>query len=96
VNDRVVVTFTAADAKLNGIEKVEIKSAAQAAMFDLIDNGDGTYSIAFKDGVIPASIATQLKKKASYAVTLTLNIYIEGNPTAKANTTASVKLTIVK
>ena len=96
VNDRVVVTFTAADVKLNGIEKVEIKTAAQAAMFELIDNGDGTYSIAFKDGVIPASIAKQLKKKASYAVTLTLNIFIEGNLTAKANTTASVKLTIKK
>ena len=37
-----------------------------------------------------------MKKKASYAVTLTLNIFIEGNLTAKANTTANVKLTIKK
>lgn len=95
-NDRVVVTFTTADAKLNGIAKVEIKTAAQAAMFEVIDYGDGTYGIGFKDSVIPASIAKTLAKKASTTVILTLNIYIEGNPTAKTNTSVSVKLIIKK
>ena len=88
-NDRALVWFESADATLNDIVKVEFKNAKQATMFDLIDYGDGTYAIGFKDGKVDKSLMGK-------TVTVSLNVFVEGNQTAKANATANVKLTIVK
>ena len=41
-------------------------------------------------------IAKQLEKKSSVAITLNLNVFLEGNASNKVNTTAQVKLTILK
>ena len=53
-------------------------------------------AIGFKDGKIHTEIAKQLEKKSTVAITLNLNVFIEGNATNKVNSTAQVKLTIVK
>ena len=88
-NDRAMFWFESVDATLNDIAKVEFKNAKQANMFELIDYGDGTYAIGFKDGKVDKSLIGK-------TVTVSLNVFIEGNQTAKANATANVKLTIVK
>lgn len=88
-NDRATVWFEAADAALNNVAKVEIKDTMQAAMFEIIDYGSGVYAIGFKDGNVDPSLVGK-------TVTVTLNVFIDGNLTAKANATAKVKLTVVK
>ena len=88
-NDRVEFSLATADAALNGITRVEFKNARQAALLELIDYGDGTYAIGFKDGKVDKSLIGK-------SVTVPLNIFLEGNRTAKANATVNIKLTIVK
>ena len=68
---------------------MEFKNAKQAAQFQIIKYGNGTYAIGFKDGNVDRSLIGK-------TVAVSLNIFLEGNLTAKANTTASVKLTVVK
>ena len=87
-NDRALVWFEAKDAALNDVSRVEIKDAKYQDKFEVIDYENGQFAIAFKDGV-PENLIGK-------TVTLNLNVFIEGNETAKANTTAKVKLTIVK
>ena len=87
--DRALVWFEAKDAALKGVAKVEIKDAKQRALFEIVDYGNGEFAIAFKDGKVDESLIGK-------SVTVTLNVFVEGNQTAKANTTAKVKLTIVK
>ena len=91
-NDRALVWFESKDATLNEVAKVEFKDAKQAQMFGLIGYGNGVYAIAFENGVDSSLVG----KSATKTVTVTLNVFIEGNPTEKANTTAKVKLTVVK
>ena len=87
-NDRALVWFEAKNAALNEVSKVEIKDAKYQDKFEVIDYGNGQFAIGFRGGV-PESLIGK-------TVTLNLNIFIEGNQTEKANTTAKVKLTIVK
>ena len=95
-NDRALVWFEGTDATLNGIEKLEIKDAKYKDAFEIIDYRDGTFAIGFKDGKLHKEIEKLIEKKASAAITLNLNVFIEGNESTKVNTTAKVKLTIVK
>jgi len=95
-NDRALVWFEAADASLNDVKTIQIKDAKYKDAFEIIDYRDGSFAICFKDGKIHESIAKQLEKKSSISITLNLNVFIEGNESAKANTTQKVKLTIVK
>ena len=88
-NDRAVFRFESVDATLNDIAKVEFKNAKQGNMFELIDYGDGTYAIGFKDGKVDKSLIGK-------TVTVNLNVFLEGNQTAKANASVNVKQTIVK
>ena len=88
-NDRALVWFEAKDEALKGVAKVEIKAAKQRNLFEIIDYGNGEFAIGFKDGNVDESLIGK-------SVTVTLNVFVEGNQTAKANTTAKVKLTIVK
>ena len=88
-NDRALVWFESVDATLNGIARVEVKNTKQATMFELIDYGDGQFAIGFRDGKVDKSLIGK-------TVTVALNVFLEGNQTAKANATANVKLTIVK
>ena len=88
-HDRALFWFETTDATLNSVARVEFKDAKQAAMFELIDHGDGTYAIGFKDG----KVDTKLVGKS---VTVNLNVFIEGNETTKANAAVAVKLTIAK
>lgn len=87
-NDRAPVWFEAKDAALNAVSGVEIKAAKYQNTFEILDYENGQFGIAFSNGV-PENLIVKI-------ATLNLNIFIEGNPTAKANTTAKVKLTIVK
>ena len=95
-NDRAIVWFEAADASLNDVSSVKIKDAKYKDVFEIIDYRDGSFAIDFKDGKLHESIAKQLEKKSSVSITLSLDVFMEGNESAKANTTQKVKLTIVK
>ena len=91
--DRALVWFTTTDAALNSVAEVTIKDAKYQNMFEIIDYKNGEFAIGYKDGIVHSSL---IGKKASTTVTVTLNIVLEGNETGKANTTAKVKLTVVK
>ena len=91
--DRALVWFTTTDAALNSVAEVTIKDAKYQNMFEIIDYENGEFAIGYKDGIVHSSL---IGKKASTTVTVTLNIVLEGNETGKANTTAKVKLTVVK
>ena len=95
-NDRAVVWFEAADATLNDVKTIKIKDAKYKDVNEIIDYRDGSFAVAFKDGKIHESIAKQLEKKSSVSITLSLDVFMEGNESAKANTIQKVKLTIVK
>lgn len=88
-NDRALVWFEAADESLNDAAKVAFKNAKQAELFELIEYGDGTWAIGFRDGKVDKSLVGK-------TVTVNLNVFIEGNQTTKANATVNVKLTVVK
>ena len=87
-HDRALVWFEAKDAALNGVAHVTIKDTKYQDKFEILDCGNGQFAIVFSNGVPETLIGK--------TVTLNLNVFLEGNPTAKANTTAKVKLTIVK
>ena len=91
--DRVVFRFESTDKALNGATKVEIKDAKYKDIFEVYDYGNGQFAIGFKDETVSSAL---IGKKASLDVTLNLNVFIDGNESAKPNTTAKIKLTIVK
>ena len=95
-NDRALVWFESTDMTLNDVKTIEIKDTKYKDAFEIVSYGDGRFAIGFADGKIHKEIAKQLQKKASVSISLNLNIFIEGNESTKANTTAQVKLTILK
>lgn len=92
-NDRVVFRFESKDAALNEVVKVEIKDAKYKNIFEILDYGNGEFAVAYKDSVVSDSLTG---KKATKTVTLKLNVCLDGNESAKANTTVKLKLTVVK
>lgn len=91
-NDRALVWFEATDATLNGVKEITIANTTQAKQFEIIPYGDGLFAIGFKDGKADSA----LTKRNINSVSIKLNVFVKGNETAKASTTATVKLTIVK
>ena len=91
-NDRAVIWFEAKDASLNGVKDITIASAAQARQFEIIPYGNGVFAIGFADGKVDPALV----KKNINSVSVKLNVFVKGNETAKASTTATVKLTVVK
>ena len=85
-NDRASFRITTTDKNLKNVARVEIKDARYAGLFEVIDYGSGRYAIGFKAD--PAL--------AGKTVTLNLNVFLEGNDSAKANATVKIKLTIVR
>jgi len=94
-NDRALVWFEAADGTLNDVSDLKIKDTKYKDVLEVIEYGDGLFAIGFKNGVVDESLQPT-GKATSKTVTVTLNVFMEGNRTTKANTTAKVKLTIVK
>ena len=92
-NDRVLVWFTASDATLNDVSRVEIKDAKYQDMFRIIDYKNGLYAVAYQGGKVHSSL---IGKKDTMKVTLNLNVFLEGNESTKANTTAKLALTVIK
>lgn len=93
VHDRALVWFESQDLTLNGISRLAIRDAKYRDMFEVIDYGDGLFAIGYRDNTVhPSLIAT----KSTTSVTLNLDVFLEGNQTSKANTTAKLKLTIVR
>ena len=85
-NDRAQFRLTTTDKNLKDVARVEIKDARYADILEVIDYGNGLYAIGFKAD--PALVGK--------TVTLNLNVFLEGNDSAKANATAKIKLTIVR
>ena len=87
--DRLEFCFAAKDSVLNEVVRVEIKDAKYQNAFEIHPYGNGQFAIGFKDDAVDSSLAGK-------TITLNLNVWLEGNQTAKANTTAKLKLTVVK
>lgn len=92
-NDRVEFRFDAEEAALNEVERVEIKDAKYQDLFALYEYGNGEFAIGYKD--VEAANAL-IGEKASKTETVTLNIFLEGNQSEKANTTVKLMLTVLK
>ena len=85
-HSRVNLAFVTPDSTLNGVARVEIKDARQAETFEILDYGNGDFAIGFRDGRTVQS---------AKPITLTLNIYLKGNTSAKPNASFKLKLSIV-
>jgi hypothetical protein len=83
---RMEVSFVSSDNTLNKIARVEITDAKLKEQFEIFDYGNGQYAIGFKDGKVPAKVTN---------VNLPLEVWLEGNVTAKSNASAKVKISIV-
>ena len=85
-HSRVNVSFSSADSALNEVARVELDPKL-ANQFELFDYGNGQYAIGFKDGTVPAKLTS---------ANIALNVWLEGNETAKANASVKVKVSIIR
>ncbi len=86
---RGVVTLKLTDPALKGIKDVKLLSPKDKngrEYFALLDLGGGEYAIRYNESLLPANI------KSLKAQTVKLQVFLEGNETAKANGTLSVKV----
>lgn len=81
--DNAEVRFTTLDTTLSGIAKVQL-DAKSAALLELHDLGNGRYAIGYRDSRI---------QTLGKGVTAKLELFLEGNHTAKPNATFTVKVT---
>ena len=90
-NDRISFSLTAKDSTLNAVEKVTIKSDKNKLdqKLEIISYGNGRFAIAFKDGNVHKSLLGK-------TVTINLNVWLEGNETAKVNASVKMKVSIVR
>ena len=88
-NDRLAFTMTKKDAALNDIREITVKDARYADKLEVIGYGNGEFAVVFKDGKVDPGLVGK-------TVTVNLNIFLEGNETTKVNTTAKLKITVVK
>lgn len=88
-NDRALVWFETKDAALNAVADIAVKDAKYQNLFEEISYGNGVFAIGFAGKNADESLVGK-------TVTVTLNVFMKGNETQKANTTAKVKLTVVK
>ena len=89
VHDRAVFHVSSTDLTVNAVSRVEIKDAKYKNLLEIHSYGNNEFAIGFKDG----EVGSQLKGKT---VTVNLNIFLNGNETAKANAVLKLKVTIVK
>jgi hypothetical protein len=73
------------DTSVRPVSKITLDSKS-AGLFEVHEVGNGRWAIAYKDNVIPASF------KAGATKTVKLSVFFEGNVTAKANVTVSLKV----
>lgn len=81
-NDMARLTITTTDKTVNTLERVELKDARLKGTYEVLDLGGGQFALC----LIPGA-----KAKTG---TVTLNIFCEGNTTAKPSGTVSVKVEI--
>ena len=81
-NDMARLTITATDKTVNTLERVELKDARLKGTYEVLDLGGGQFALC----LIPGA-----KAKTG---TVTLNLFCEGNTTAKPSGTVSVKVEI--
>ncbi|MGM9660342.1 MAG: leucine-rich repeat domain-containing protein, partial [Faecousia sp.] len=76
--------ITVTDQTVNSIERVEIKDTKLAALYKIYDYGNGEFAIGFQNNTVGTV----------KSVSITLNVFFEGNGSVKPNTTATLKLSI--
>ena len=81
-NDVACLTITTTDKTVNTLERVELKDARLKGTYEVLDLGGGQFALC----LIPGA-----KAKTG---TVTLNLFCEGNTTAKPSGTVSVKVEI--
>ena len=71
------------------MERVTIKDTKYQDKLEVLEYGNGEFALCFKNGKVEESLTGK-------TVTVTLNLFLDGNETEKANTTAKLKLTVQK
>jgi hypothetical protein len=74
---------------VNDVRLVQIKDSKYQEQFVLRSLGNGEYGIRFLGDSIPVKLVGK-------PLTLTLNVWLQGNESPKPNTTVTLKLNIVK
>ena len=87
--DRIPFRILPKDAALSQSVTVEIKDAKYRDVFEIYSYGNGEFALGYKNSRVPDTLIGK-------TVTVNLNIFLEGNQARKANTTAALKLTILK
>lgn len=86
-HSRINLRFTAADAALNRVARVEIQDTGYSELFEVFRYSNGGFAIGFKDGKTVGS---------AKPITLPLSVYLEGNGTGSANATVKLKITVIQ
>lgn len=85
-NSRINVSFGSSDSTLNKVARAELDPKL-ADQFELIDYGNVQYAIGFRNGKVPGKLTT---------ANISLNVWLKGNETAKANASVKVKISIIR
>ena len=89
---RVAFRVAATDNTLNALSAVKIKEAKYQELFEIHSYGNNAYAIGFAGNEVGSSL---MGKKAPKSVTVTLQLFLEGNGGAKANAEVKLKLNLV-
>lgn len=87
-NDRAELLFAAKDGTLNQVQNVVIKDSKYKKLFEIHSYGNNAFAVGYKAGKVDSSIVGK-------TVTLNLNIFLEGNVTAKPNATLKLKVKVL-
>ena len=79
------IPFTVTDGAMNPISRVEIKDPKLAQLYEVYSYGNGEFAIGFKNDTVGAGV-----KSGNVA----LEVYVDGNASAKSNASVTLKLNI--
>lgn len=88
-NSRASFRLQCADSALNSVVKVRFKNQTDGSLYELFDYGNGEFAIGFKGGEIDKRLAGKT------TVSIQLEVFLDGNGTAAANNTITLKLRLV-
>ena len=89
---RMEFRIAAADSTLNAVSNVRIKEAKYRKLFDIHSYGNDAFALGFAGNEADSSL---MGEKAPRNITVTLQIFLEGNAGTKANAEVKLKVNLV-
>ncbi len=92
-NSRVNFCIATQDSGLNGVARVEIKDAKYRQLFEIFDYGNGQFAVGFRNGIVDSSL---IPKTGTKSISLSLQVYLEGNTGTKSNAAVTLKFGVTQ